>query len=432
MKPGAFAAILGLSAALGAMPSMAREPLEGTWRGKWVRDGSAADVTMRFSKSARGYEGNFDSETLRIVGIPIERITWSPPDVSWQVGGDETTLSFSGRLRGNAIAGRFKEADASGVFSLARSIALPLAKRDEIAFANGEVTLSGTVFVPAGDGPHPGIVFLHGSGAEGRWASNYLAEKFSQRGFAALVFDKRGVGKSGGDWRSAGFEELAGDAAAAVSALASRPYVARGRVGIHGHSQGATLAPLAAARIGNPAFVIASAAGGMPMRDMEIFSVENSIGVRDMTPADAAAAREYVAAIVATAYEGRPREQLMEAWQKVRGKPWAFEPPAETDPYWAFSRKIAAYDAPSLWRQVSAPTLLVYGELDEREPVRESASRIAEAYLGGRGTSLEVIYFPGAGHTFRLAAPAGAFSWPRTVPNYPDALIDWAVRAARK
>jgi len=85
------------------------------------------------------------------------------------------------------------------------------------------------------------------------------------------------------------------------------------RVGFHAHSQGATLAPLAAARIGNPAFIIASAPGGVPTREMEIFSVENALGVRDMSPSDAEAAREFVRALVATAYDGEPRERLIEA-----------------------------------------------------------------------------------------------------------------------
>jgi uncharacterized protein len=216
----------------------------------------------------------------------------------------------------------------------------------------------------------------------------------------ALTFDKRGVGQSGGNWRVAGFDELAGDAAAAVAALSARPDVDARRVGFHAHSQGAPLAPLAAARIGNPAFIIASAPGGVPMREMEIFSVENALGVRDMSPSDAAAAREFVRSLVATAYDGEARERLMEAWRKVRDKPWAFEPPPESDSYWSFSRKTAAYDSPSQWRRVSAPTLLAFGELDEE--------RIAQACLAGNGTSLEVLYFAGAGHTLRLAAPSGA------------------------
>jgi hypothetical protein len=102
----------------------------------------------------------------------------------------------------------------------------------------------------------------------------------------------------------------------------------------------------------------------------------------------ALSAREYVGAIVATACEGEPWARVAEAWQKVRGKSWAYEPPPENDSHWSFSRKIAAYDAGAHWSKVSAPALLVYGELDERVPARASAARIAQAYLEGNPETL--------------------------------------------
>ncbi|MDR3683766.1 MAG: alpha/beta hydrolase, partial [Geothrix sp.] len=269
-------------------------------------------------------------------------------------------------------------------------------------------------------------VFLHGSGAEGRWASNFLAAAFARRGFAALAYDKRGVGKSGGNWQGAGFEELASDAAAAVAALSAKPYVASGKVGIHGHSQGGLLAPLVA-RLGHPAFVIASAGSGLSMRETETYSVENSLGVQRLPQIEAQEARAFVSALMDVAYGGQPYAHAVAAWQKVQARPWAFGLPPETHAYWTFSRKIAAYDVLAQWRQVAAPTLLVFGEGDERVPPRPSAARIAEAYLGGPGTSFQVRFFPGADHTFRLHPdPGGAFAWPRTAPGYPDALIRWA------
>jgi alpha-beta hydrolase superfamily lysophospholipase len=70
-----------------------------------------------------------------------------------------------------------------------------------------------------------------------------LANAFARRGIAALIYDKRGVGTSTGQWRDAAFAELVGDASAAVEALRSRPQISPDRVGIHGHSQGGTIAP---------------------------------------------------------------------------------------------------------------------------------------------------------------------------------------------
>jgi dipeptidyl aminopeptidase/acylaminoacyl peptidase len=76
--------------------------------------------------------------------------------------------------------------------------------------------------------------------------------------------------------------------------------------------------------------------------------------------------------------------------------------------------------------------LLIYGEADERVPPRASAARIAEAYLGSRGSRLEVMFFPDGDHTFRLPpSTRGRFEWPRTVPGYPDRVIDWVLQVAR-
>jgi dienelactone hydrolase len=396
--------------------------------GHWTREDSTVDVTMRFAKTPHGLEGSFDSEGLRIVGIPMRNIVWNPPKLRWEVVGDATTEVYTGQVRGETLTGEFKQGDATGGFSFTRaSQAPPPPRQEDITFPSGDLNLAGTIFIPAGKGSHPGIVFLHGSGAEGRWASNFLAAAFARRGFAALAFDKRGVGKSGGDWQSAGFEELATDAAAAVAALSAKPYVAPGKVGIHGHSQGGILAPLVARRVGHPAFVIASAGSGLSMRETETYSVENSLGVPRLPPAEAQEAHAFVSALMDVAYGGQPYEHAVEAWQKVQHRPWAFGLPPEAHSYWTFSRKIAAYDVLSHWRQVSAPTLLVFGEADERVPPRPSAAWIADAYLNGHGTSFQALLFPGADHTFRLHPDhGGAFAWPLTAPGYPEALIRWA------
>lgn len=42
--------------------------------------------------------------------------------------------------------------------------------------------LAGTLLIPATRGTHGAVVFLQGSGPEGRWASHYLAQKFAEAG----------------------------------------------------------------------------------------------------------------------------------------------------------------------------------------------------------------------------------------------------------
>jgi pimeloyl-ACP methyl ester carboxylesterase len=422
----------GAALLLSLLTSQARAevPLEGVWVGQWVRDGAALAVSMNFARTADGYAGSFDSEQLRVVGVPIRKLEYRPPAVRWRVVGDATTMTFEGELRGRELRGRFREGKAEGTFTLARSGREPGGPREQpVSFRNGDVNLAGTVVLPEGAGPFQGVVFLHGSGPEARWASRYLAGRFARRGIAALVYDKRGVGASTGDWQKAGFEELAGDAAAAVAALRAHPGVSPGGVGIHGHSQGGTIAPLVAGRVKDLAFVVASAAAGVPTDECEVFSLENSLRVRSLSPADGELARQFVQALVATAYRGAPRAELDAAARKVRNKPWAIPIPPAGAGYWSFSRRIAGYDPLAYWGQVSAPALLVYGEADERVPARRSAARIAGAYLGTRGSQMEARFFEGADHTFRLPPEhPGRFAWPQNAPGYPDAVVDWVAR----
>lgn len=410
------------------LPVRAAQPdPSGIWVGRWERDGSTLDVEVVIARSGPGYTGTFSSAQLRVVGIPFENIRYDAPRISWSLVGDATTSLFDGTLQDNMLTGRFREGDAVGTFRLTRGApATAVIQEQEIGFRNGTVRLSGSVIWPMGMGPFPGIVLLHGSGPEGRWASRYLATEFARNGIAVLIYDKRGVGASTGDWRRAGFAELVSDASAAVEALRTWPGIDPAMVGIHGHSQGGTISPWVASENPHVAFVIGSAASGVSMTELETYSLGNAIGVSHIPESNRPQAERFIEAIVVTAYNDSPRKQLESVWQAVRDQPWAFKPPPESDPYWTFSRLTAAYDPLDYWRRVTVPTLLIYGEDDERVPVRKSAARIADAYLAGEGAQLDVRILPDADHTFRLQfRTSDNFEWPKSASGYPEAIIQW-------
>lgn len=388
-----------------------------------MRDGDTLAVTMRFEKADGEWRGSFDSERLRVEGIPFQEVAFDPPQLSILLVGDATTTEFEGRIDHDSLAGTFTEGEAQGRFVFYRDSRLFVGPpEEEVRFRSGDVELSGTLVLPFGTPPYPAVVFLHGSGAEGRWASSYLARGLAREGIAALIWDKRGVGGSTGSWQAAGFEELAADAAAAVAFLRARPEIDRERVGIHGHSQGGTIAPLAAVRA-EADFVIGSAASGVSMADAEIYSLGNSVELDSLPPEEAALARAYIAALVDVAYRGAPREELDSLAARADGRDWFFPPPALDHSYWTFSRRIADYDPLAWWRQVEVPVLLVYGSEDERVPVEESRAAIVRAIEEGRGAPPETRVFQGADHTFRVRRPGDV--WPRTVDGYPDAILEW-------
>jgi len=93
--------------------------------------------------------------------------------------------------------------------------------REDVSIESGDVTLSGSLFLPVGPGPHPCIVLVHGSGDSDRYMGPWVTF-FLQSGVGVFTYDKRGVGLSTGDWRDGSYAALADDAVAAVEYLASR------------------------------------------------------------------------------------------------------------------------------------------------------------------------------------------------------------------
>jgi|GEM_PF-523945 len=408
----------------------AQDPLAGTWQGHWYKAGDSMAITLRVQRDTQTgrYSATFDSDRLRVSGIPFSDVqVQGCCDVTMTLRGDRTTSTFTGAVHGDSFSGVLREGESEGRFAFSRGAdpAAALEER-EITFANGDVTLAGSLILPRTGSALPAVVFLHGSGAEGRWASRFLATQLASHGVAALIFDKRGVGRSTGDWRQASIDDLASDGAAAVARLLQEPRIDRRRIGIHGHSQGGTLAPLVAVRSGQVAFVIGSAAAGVPTDSTEIYSILSSVYPQARTAADSASALEYVSELVAVAYHGLPRSRLDPLVAALRDRPWFFAPPPPDAAYWTFSAAFGRYRPLEWWSRVRVPVLLLYGAEDQRVPAAESAARIVTALRGAGNGDVTVRIFPGADHTFRL--PPGPSGWPDTAPGYVSTLLDWLAR----
>jgi predicted alpha/beta-fold hydrolase len=76
-------------------------------------------------------------------------------------------------------------------------------RAEEARFLSNQMELRGVLLLPAGQGPFPALVFLHGSGCSTRDDMRAAAETFVKRGYAGLLFDKRGCGAFQGDWTRA-------------------------------------------------------------------------------------------------------------------------------------------------------------------------------------------------------------------------------------
>jgi alpha-beta hydrolase superfamily lysophospholipase len=275
--------------------------------------------------------------------------------------------------------------------------------------------LYGTLLLPDGAGPHPGLLLVAGSGPVDRngnlpglvnnslWL---LAEGLAERGIATLRTDKRGVGAS----HAAGMDEAAllldtyvADTARWWHALAGDPSISRS--GLLGHSEGALIATLAAKVVATNRLVLLAGAG---------------------VPAGPLILRQLAAG-------GVPAEQVADARgiisRLLRGEAVAEVPAALAG---LFRPSVQPYVASWLMQDPAAglaslhcPVLIVQGTADLQSQVSDArllaASRSDAALLLVPGMN-HILKAPAEGRSANLAAYAD--------PDLPlaDGLVDGIAR----
>lgn len=276
---------------------------------------------------------------------------------------------------------------------------------ESVYYTNDSLPLAGLLFLPSSDIPLPAAVIIQGAGTSDRsnqW-SEAIARAVAEAGFAVLLTDKRGSGESGGDWRTAGFGELAEDVLAAFTYLQARDEVDEQRVGLIGLSQGGWVAPIAAARQPQVAFVINISGATVTFAEQIFAELTNTVrqaGLGDTATAQILAinraAGDYIHSGDWESYQQLRAAAASTPWAKIA----AGFPDDPQAPVWTYLRKVIDFSPIPYWMMVQVPVLVMYGEEDSQDnvPVEESVHRLDFAYrtLGKTNYRIEVI--PGTGH----------------------------------
>jgi pimeloyl-ACP methyl ester carboxylesterase len=292
---------------------------------------------------------------------------------------------------------------AAALLAAADSGAAATAREREISIRSHGVELKGSLLLPEGRAPHPGIVLLPGSGPESRGWLRPFAERFARAGVAAVVFDKRGTGSSGGSWVEASLDDLADDARAAAAALRAQPEIDASRVGLWGISQSGWVIPRAVAKEPRAfAFAIVITGGGVRPSDVERYDYRAKLDALGVTAEER---REGLAVVEAyfSYLDGKlalPELEARIAQSKDRRWFSAVDvsnviPDEKSRAQWAW---VPDYEPSADIRQMPLPTLVVLGSADRPELSLEMERLWRAGLSAAANQDAAIAVFLGAGH----------------------------------
>ncbi len=446
--PGAIA-LLCCSLCIGA-PDSQSPPLDGYWSGSAERDGIEHDVAIRLVSREGKLSGTVDWPSMGYFRTDLLRVSVQGTYVKLSVPLPLGSINLIGKLERSSteveptgkvpirisgtldpiglVKGEWQSLGAGGTFKLQRAREPPLPYKNEgVRFAHADVALAGTLFLPMDGKKHPAIVYIAGSGDTTRGDGSFLADRLARAGIAALVYDKRGVGQSTGDWHQGGFDELASDAIAALRLLQGRADIAAERTGFVCQSQGCWVAPIALRR-GAPAhFLVAQSGPGVSVAAEDLDYYRVTLSAQGFGDREIAEALELVTTDQRVSLGKATWTELQQTLDRFHERPWfkslGYEPEPAAAPIRTFDRHILDYDPAADIDALRIPSLWVYGEADMIIPVQDSMAVVRKAHSLPRP---EILVLSNAGHSFTVSDTA----IPRLAEGYPDVVIRWIERIA--
>jgi hypothetical protein len=285
----------------------------------------------------------------------------------------------------------------------------PFGPVEELTFQSGPFKVVGDLRLPAGEGPFPVVLFVHGDGPADRIGALGLylpiMERMLQAGFATFAWDKPGTGESTGNLSEPNLRhQRAQILLDAIELMKSRPEIDPKRIGVWGASQAGWVIPIALTQTQDIAFVICESCAGESGLDQMAYQVTAFGLCEDMskeksaerdrlwkeldqnrsfeTYADYLAYRENLADLAALV------PVSLDNWPVVPEDAWQANP-IENEHVW---------NPVAVIREVDIPVLAIFGDQDRQGDPLQGAYAYRKALGEAGNPKSRVEVFPNANH----------------------------------
>ncbi|MEZ4668058.1 MAG: alpha/beta fold hydrolase [Anaerolineae bacterium] len=332
-------------------------------------------------------------------------------------------------------------------------------QQEEVTVPNGDVTLAGTLTLPEGDGPHPAVVLVTGSGPQDRDESlapaaaikpfRLIADALTRAGIAVLRYDDRGIGKSTGDFASATTPDFASDASAAIQYLMTRSDINPKQIGVLGHSEGGEVAAMLGANDPHVAFIVSMA--GPAVSGADVLLLQNKLimqagGAGDeqiqlqldflqqafglMEKGDTEAIQKLAEETARQQFDMLTDEQRKTAGSIEEAVANAQQGAASLMTPWF--KYFVNYNPGEDWAKTTVPVLALFGGKDTQVDGGQNAPAMEAALKQAGNTDYSIVTLPDANHLFQ-SATSGAPSEYGTLKqeftaDFLPTVVDWVLK----
>jgi pimeloyl-ACP methyl ester carboxylesterase len=443
---------------------------DGPWRGAISVMGTELKIVVTYKTNGDSVSATIDIPQQGAKDLPLRNVSWRPPKAHFELPAGPGLAVFDGTIAGDSINGDFQQAGITGTFRLERGKdvraaappappeAPPPYREEEVTFNSDSVKIAGTLTVPPGKGRHPAVVLITGSGAHNRDEELLgfkpflvIADYFTRHGLAVLRCDDRGVGGSTGSKSLSTPEDHSEDMLAAVKFLQGRLDINPAQIGLCGHSEGGIIAPIAAAKSKDVAFIVLIAGPAVTGDKLMFFQIESQMREGKAGEEQIRNSLEEQRRVFDCVRTGKGWNLLLEEFKKDIATGFSSLPPGmrkgiadsaafvngRADGMLAsirtpWFRYFIDFDPVPTLEKVSCPVLAIFGALDMQVPVSLNRKPMETALAKSKTKDWNVEVLPKANHLFLTAVTGSPAEYAglekKFLPGFLDLMTGWITK----
>jgi uncharacterized protein len=448
------------TAVVAAIQAAPAPELVGRWEGPLTVGGQSIRIVFRVEADGKAFA---DSPDQGANGIPAQAsltggvVRFTVPAFG---GAFEGRLSDDGRTltgalsqggmtlplvltKSEAAAAPAPAADTAAAPNRPQNPQPPYPYREEeVAYdAGAGVRLAGTLTLPQGEGPFPAALLITGSGQQDRDETVFghkpfwvLADALTRRGIAVLRVDDRGAGQSTGSMDDVTTADFAKDAEASFAWLAARGDIDADRIGLIGHSEGGTIAPMVAQADPRVAWIVMMAGPAVSGGDVlteQLRRTQQASGLpAEIVEANTAVQARIMRAVAEHYDDGEAAARAARAIMAETTVPAAAADQAAAQAALPWTRWFVAHDPAESLSAFQAPMLAIYGGKDVQVPAQQSSGALRRL-----APDADIVVLPDLNHLMQTAGtglPAEYAQIEETIaPVALETIVDWVAARSR-